>query len=163
MKVLFVICFILPLWLSAQECKLKRTIDPYTKEVRLSTGFIALEGASLSIDADSKEIDLFFSMDGKEKCFSDASTAVVIYEGTKMKANFRNGGPVNCEGFFHILFKNQAATPSLLQRLITQKITSIVFTGNNKSLTTLTLTPEEQQKIITLADCLMKEAKKLVK
>lgn len=163
MKVLSVICFLLPVWLQAQDCKLKKTTDPYTKEVRLSTGFISLQGASLSIEADNKEIDFFFSMDGKEKCFNDASTAAVSYEGTKMKGTFRNGGSMNCDGFFHILFRNGTATPTLLQRLITQKITSILFTGDNKTLTTITLSPEEQQKIMSWGDCLIKEAKTLIK
>src|SRR5437868_4417264 len=122
MKYSFVIVLLFPLWLTAQDCKVKKTIDPYTKEVSLSTGFISLDGASLSIDADSKEIDFFFSMDGKEKCFSDASAAAVVYEGTKMKANFKNGGPVNCDGIFHIIFRNTVVTPALLQRLVTQKI-----------------------------------------
>lgn len=163
MKILSVFAILLPLWLPAQDCKLKRTTDPYTKEIKLSTGFISLEGASLSIDADSKEIDFMFSMDGKEKCFSDASTAAVIYEGTKIKANFRNGGPMNCEGFFHIIFKNGVTTPALLQKLITQKIASILFTGNNKAQTTITFSAEDQQKIMVLADCLIKESKTLIK
>jgi hypothetical protein len=158
------IAFILfPALLQAQDCKLKRTTDTYTKEIQLSTGFIPFDGASLSINADSKEIDFFFSMDGKEKCFSDASSAVVIYEGKKPKATFRNNGPVNCDGIFHIVFKNGAAVPALLQRLITQKITSIQFTGNNKSQITVTLTEEQQQTLMTKADCLMKEAKTLIK
>jgi hypothetical protein len=163
MKFLAIIALSFPLVLSAQDCKLKKTTDPYTKEVKLSTGFIQLQGTFLSIDADSKEIDFLFSMDGKEKCFGDASTAVVVYEGTKQKANFRNSGPVNCEGFFHIVFRNGPATSALLQKLITQKITSIVLTGNNKAQTTITLSPEQQQMIMTRGDCLVKEAKSLVK
>src|SRR5258705_12168933 len=110
MKYSLIIAVLFPLFLGAQDCKIKRTTDPYTKEVRLSTGFMQLDGASLSIEADGKEIDFFFSMDGKEKCFTDASTAVIIYEGTKMKGSFKNGGPVNCEGIFHIIFRNLAGT-----------------------------------------------------
>jgi hypothetical protein len=163
MKILLVTVFLFPLWLSAQDCKLKRTTDPYTREIKLSTGFIALQGASLSIDADSKEIDFFFSIDGRDKCFTNASTATVFYEGTKMKANFRNSGTMNCEGFFHIIFKNGAATPALLQRLITQKIANIIFTGNNKTQTTVGLNAEQRQTIMSLGDCLIKEAKTLIK
>ena len=163
MKQSLIILFLFPLWMAAQDCKVKKTTDPYTKEVKVSTGLMQFAGASLSIDADSKEIDFLFSMDGKEKCFSDASVALVLYEGTKMKGNFRNGGPVNCEGFFHIIFRNGAVTPALLQRLITQKIASIQFTGNNKSQTTVTFSPEDQQILMTRADCLIKEAKTLVK
>ena len=163
MKNFLAIVFVFPLWLAAQDCKLKRTTDPYTKEIKLSTGFIVLQGASLSIDADSKEIDFFFSVDGSDKCFTDASTATVFYEGTKMKANFRNSGTMNCEGFFHIIFKNGVATPALLQRLITQKIANIIFTGNNKTQTTIGLNAEQRQAITTLGDCLIKEAKNLLK
>lgn len=163
MRLIAVIFFLLSTRASSQDCNVKKTTDPYTKEVKLSTGFIQLDGVSLSIDADNKEVDFFFSMDGKEKCFSDASTVVVFYEGTKLKANFKNGGPMNCEGFFHIIFKNIAATPALLQRLISQKITSIVFTGNNKVQTKITLTAEEQQALMSRADCLVKQAKTLLK
>jgi hypothetical protein len=153
----------LPVWLCAQDCKLKKTTDPYTKETLLSTGFIPLDGASLSINADSKEIDFFFSMDGKEKCFSDASTVVVNYEGKKVKGTFKNNGPVNCDGIFHIIFKNQATPPALMERLITQKIVSIQFSGNNKQLINITLSEEQQQAIMARADCLTKEAKILIK
>jgi hypothetical protein len=157
------VLLLLPTSLFAQECKLKKTIDPYTKETRLSTGFIKLDGAVLSVEADSKEIDFVFTMNAKEKCFSDAASAIVIYEGIKMKATYKNGGPVNCDGVFHIIFKNGVATPTLLQRLVTQKITSIAFTGNDKSQTTITLLPEDQQKLMVLGDCLIKEAKTLLK
>jgi hypothetical protein len=164
MRYLYLVFLLFPVCLAAQqECKLKKTNDPYTKELRLSTGLIAMKGAGLSIEADSKEIDFFFTMDGSEKCFNDASTAVILYEGTKVKANFRNSGSVNCDGFFHIIFRNLAGTNTLLQRLTTQKIISIQITGTNKSLITLTLSPEEQQKIMTLGDCLVKEAKTLIK
>ena len=163
MKYPLIIFFLVPFWLSAQDCNVKKTTDPYTKEVRVSTGFIPLQGASLSIDADSKEIDFFFSMEGKERCFSDASTAVVVYEGIRMKGNYKNGGPVNCDGIFHIIFRNTAVTPALLQRLVTQKITSIQFTGNNKTQTTIAFSPEEQQTLMARADCLIKETKKLIK
>jgi hypothetical protein len=154
---------IVPICIQAQDCKLKKTTDPYTKEITLSTGFIQFDGASVSVNADSKEIDFFFSMDGKEKCFSDGATAIVNYEGKKSKATFRNDGPVNCEGIFHIIFKNGPTEPTLLQRFITQKITSIQFIGNNKSQVTVTLTEEEQQSLMTRADCLVKQAKTLVK
>lgn len=163
MKCFQALFFLFPLYTFSQDCNIKKTTDPYTKEVRLSTGFIELQNGSLAIEADSREIDFFFSMNGGEKCFSAESTAVVVYEGTKMKGNYRNGGPVNCDGFFHIIFKNGPATPALLQRLITQKITSIQFTGNNKFQTTITFSPEDQQALMTKADCLVKEAKTLLK
>ncbi|MEI9912691.1 MAG: hypothetical protein WDO71_25455 [Bacteroidota bacterium] len=146
MRFITVLLFAFPLWSAAQDCKLKKTIDPYTKEARLSSGLISLRGASLSMEADSKEIDFFFTMDGKEKCFNDASTAVVFYEGTKVKANFRNGGSVNCDGFFHIIFRNGPTTTSLLQKLVTQKITSIEVTGTDKKRLVISLSPRSNKK-----------------
>ncbi|MBL7744713.1 MAG: hypothetical protein JNN00_14675 [Chitinophagaceae bacterium] len=163
MKLLTGLILALPFYSLAQDCKLKKTADPYTKEVRLSTGLMKLDGASLSIQADSKEIDFFFTMNRNESCFNDASTAVIAYEETKVKATFRNSGSVNCEGFFHIIFKNTAATNTLLNRLVTQKITGIIINGTNKTQTTITLSPEEQDKLMTLGDCLVKEAKTLIK
>jgi hypothetical protein len=158
-----VLVFLLPVCSLAQDCNLKKTTDPYTKETRYSSGLIALKGAGLSIDGDSKEINFFFTVDSKEKCFNDACTAVIIYEGTKQKATFRNSGPMNCDGFFHIIFKNGVATPTLLQRLVTQKIISIEINDSNKAKTTIYLSPEEQQKISTYGSCVVNESKALVK
>jgi hypothetical protein len=163
MRYIFIAACLFPLCLAAQDCKIKKFTDPYTKEAKVSTGFIQLQGASLSIEADSKEVDLFFSIDAKEKCFNDASTAVVTFDSVKQKGTFKNNGTVNCDGFFHIIFKNGPSVPFNIQKLLTKKINIILITGTNKTETRLILSPEEQQEIITRADCLIKEAKKLVK
>jgi hypothetical protein len=163
MKYIVIILLHIPLLSVAQDCKLRKTVDPYTKEVKLSTGLIALSGASLSIDADSKEIDFFISVDSKEKCFNDMSSAVIIYDSSKVKANFKNMGSINCDGFFHLIFKNGQNTQSQLQRLTTKKIVSIVLTDTNKGQTVMTFSPEMQQKIISLGTCLVNEAKALIK
>ena len=166
MKYLLIVICLFPLCIQAQDCKLKKTTDPYTKEKQLSTGFIQLDGASLAINADSKEIDFFFSMDGKEKCLSDASSVVVNYDGKKQKQTFRNNGPVNCDGIFHIIFKNMATTPTLLQRLITQKIISLQFINDNntkKPLLNIDVSADQQQALMTKGDCLIREAKTLIK
>lgn len=163
MKFFCIIVFLLPGALLAQDCKLKKTVDPYTREVRLSTGLISLGGTSVSIEADSKEIDFFFTMTRSESCFDGSSTAVVTYEGTRAKATFKNGGTTNCQGFFHIIFKNQATTPTLLQRLISQKITSILLTGTGTSKTNVEFSQDDQQKIMLMGECLVKEAKTLIK
>jgi hypothetical protein len=163
MKCIAAILFLIPLFASAQDCKVKRTTDPYTKELKMSSGAIQLQGATLSVDADAKEIDFFFSMDGKEKCFSSDATVVVVYEGTKMKGNFKNAGPMNCDGIFHLIFRNQATTPTLLQRFITQKIVSLQFNINPKTKITIDFSPEEQQSLMAKADCLIREAKTLIK
>lgn len=166
MKSAAIILLFLPIFTMAQEqeCKVKKSTDPYTKEAKLSSGAIKLDGATLTIHADSKEIDFFFTMDAKEKCFNDQSTAVVLYDGkAKQKANFRNSGSMNCDGFFHFIFRNTAATPALLQKLISQKIISIQITDTNKGQIMLNLSPEQQDAIISKGDCLIKEAKKLIK
>ncbi len=147
----------------SQDCRISRTTDPYTKEVRLSSGFVQLGGGSITIDADSKEIDFLFSINGVDKCYDNNSTAYIFFEGSKSKGSTRNGGSMNCEGLFHFIFRNSASTTSLLQRMMTQKITHIVFTGNNKKESTLTLGPDEQEAVKNFANCVVMEAKTLIK
>lgn len=163
MKYISSILLILPLFVNAQDCKLNRVTDPYTKETKLSTGFIELNGASVTIDADSKEIDVFFSIEGRDKCFDNSSMAAIFFEGTKTKMSSRNNGSMNCEGFFHFIFRNTAATASLLQKLSAKKINNIVFTGNEKKETRIIFTPEHQEIMTNLITCLINEAKLLIK
>ncbi|MBC7873042.1 MAG: hypothetical protein H7Y01_03540 [Ferruginibacter sp.] len=168
MKKVLVLLLLSPLFSLAQDtastgCKLSRETDPFTKMTKLSTGFIFLDGGSVTIDADSKEIDVLFSIEGADKCFDNNSMAAIFFEGVKTKSSSRNGGTMNCEGLFHFIFKNTASNISLLQKLMTQPINHIVFTGNNKKESTLTIGPMEQQKLLALATCLVKEAKTLIK
>ena len=147
----------------SQDCKLKKETDPFTKETKISSGFIRLQGASVTVDADKSEIDILFSMDGTDKCFDNSSTAAIFFEGTKLKMTTRNSGSMNCEGLFHFTVKNTPSTASLLQKLSTQKLNNIVFTGNTKQQTTLRLTPEQQQTFMTFANCVATEAKTLIR
>lgn len=163
MRYILVIALFIAASASAQDCKLIKETDPYTKETKLSTGFIFLDGASVTIDADSKEIDILFSIEGNDKCFDDNSTAVIIFEGSKIKTTLRNNGTMNCEGLFHFIFKNSVTTTSNLKKLSTQKITQITFVGNNKKETVVTVPPQEQQALATLATCLVNDAKTLIK
>jgi hypothetical protein len=166
MKKLFFACCLLSIAYcsNAQDtCKLIRETDPYTKQTKLSTGFMYFDGGSLTIDADSKEIDFLFSIEGADKCFDNNSMAAIFFEGVKTKMNSRNGGTMNCEGLFHFIFKNTPATTGMLQKLISQKINRIVFTGNNKKESTLNIGPVEQETLKTLATCLVNEAKALNK
>src|SRR5262245_55670248 len=115
MKVIIAVFLLLPLFIVAQDstgavCKLIRDTDPYTKEVKLSSGFMSLQGATLTIDADSKEIDFFFVIDGK--CYEDESTVFIFFEGSKAKTTYRNTGSMNCDGYFHFIFRNGLSTPS---------------------------------------------------
>lgn len=163
MKFSWLPLFFLPLFIQAQDCKLGRETDPFTKETKLSTGFMFFSGASLTIDADSKEVDLLFSLEGANKCFDNNSTAVVFFEGSKVKMNLRNAGTMNCEGLFHFIYKNSVNTTTQLQKLTTQRISQIVFTDANKKELTVTLTGKDQELLISLGTCLVNEAKTLIR
>lgn len=163
MKYSWLLTLFFPLFVVAQDCKLNKEADPFTKETKLSTGFMFFSGASLTIDADSKEVDLLFSMEGANKCFDNNSTAVVHFEGSKVKMNLRNAGTMNCEGLFHFIYKNSVNTTTQLQKLTTQRISQIVFTDANKKETTVLLTGKDQELLIALGTCLVTEAKTLIR
>lgn len=167
MRYSFVFMLLLPLFSFAQDslqCKLNRETDPFTKEVKISTGFIELTGASVTIDASKTEIDFLFSIEGADRCYdNNNSTAVIFFEGTKAKLTVRNGGSMNCEGLYHFIFKNTTSTTSVLTKLTTMKINHIVFTGNNKKEANIEFTPADQQAFMTLANCLVTESKTLLK
>jgi len=163
MKAIFLAIFFLPLLSQAQDsCKLKNHTDPYTKLRVLSTGFIPLQGGSLNIDATKPEIDLLFSLKGVNKCFTDASTAAIFFVGSKAKQTQRNSGTMNCEGLFHFIFRNQATPQALLRKMASTKIEKIIFTGNGKTETTITLTPEQQAAVMTLTNCIITQAPSLL-
>ena len=160
---LLVLLTLIPLFSVSQDCDIQREPDPYTKELKLTTGFINLKNAKLSIQADSREIDFFFVISGNDKCFSDAATATVFFEGSKVKLSVRNSGSMNCDGFFHFVFKNQAVAPSSLKRMASQKITGILFAGNEKNATQVSLTNDQQIFLMNNISCLVEEAKTLLR
>lgn len=163
MKSVFIAWLLLPVFAAAQDCKLNSSTDPFTKETKLSTGFMFFSGGSLTIDADSKEVDFLFSLEGSNACFDNNSAAIVYFEGTKVKLNIRNAGTMNCEGLFHFIYKNAAATTAQLQKLSTQKVSQIVFTTSAKKEMTMVLTPADQELLIRLGTCLVTEAKTLLR
>ena len=163
MNKVLILLLLSPLLAATQDCKLITETDPFTKTVKLSTGFIFFDGGSVTIDADSKEVDVLFSIEGADKCFDNNSVAFIFFEGTKTKLTGRNGGTMNCEGLFHFIFKNSASTPSLLQKIMTQKINRILFTGNNKKETTVNISPADQATFMAMTTCLVNEAKTLIK
>src|SRR5689334_22845993 len=128
MKKLLGLFFLLPLAALAQTdtCGLKKETDPFTHQKKISTGFIPFNASgmklNISIDATPTEIDFFLWFTGDGKCFDDASTIQINYEGDRMKANFKNTGSMNCEGAFHFSFRNTPSTPSNLQRLTDKKV-----------------------------------------
>ncbi|MFN2437632.1 MAG: hypothetical protein ABR503_00425, partial [Chitinophagaceae bacterium] len=158
-----------PLFSRSQDCKLKKEVDDFTHETKISTGFVpfskGLDQVLLSIDADSKEVQFFFAFKnaGESKCFDDASTAVIFFEGSKLKSNFKNSGSMNCEGLFHITFRNSNTTPTTLQNLSTKKISSIQLTGNNKKSTIIVLSDNEKLMLMDMVTCAIKESKTLIK
>ncbi len=162
MKKILGLLFLVPFFGTAQDCKLIRETDPFTKETKISTGFIFVDGGSLTIDADKKEVVVLFSIDEAGKCFDNNSTATIMFEGLKSKSSARNGGTMNCEGLFQFVFRNTSSTTTLLQRLMTQKISTIVFSGSNKKESTLTVKPLEQTLIMNMATCLVNESKTLL-
>ena len=163
MRIILLIGLFFPFISYAQDCKLNSEKDPFTKEIKISTGFIPLDGGSVTIDATQAEIDFLFSIEGVDRCFDNNSTAFIFFEGIKTKLTARNGGSMNCEGLFHFIFRNTASLPSMLTKMTTQKINHIAFTGNNKKVSTINLSPADQQLLMTLADCLVKASKELIK
>jgi len=145
MKYLIAILLLFPLKSFTQDsCKLKKTQDPYTKELKFSTGFIPIGTARVSIQATKLEIDFLFSL-GDGICLDDKTTATVFYPGTKVKTNLKNSGTMNCDGLFHLNFKNQANPNSYLQNLFNKQVSSIKFIDNTKKETVIELTGEQQQ------------------
>lgn len=164
MKLLFLIMLFTPFALMAQDCKLKKDSDEFSGKAKVSTGFFAIDGGMLSIDATAAETDYFFVINAKDgNCFDDESTAIFVFEGGKMKANYRNNGATNCQGVYHTIFKTGNITSSAIQKLTTKKLISITFTGKNEKQTIIQLTPEQQQKILDFSNCISNAAKALPK
>jgi hypothetical protein len=165
---LITLLFIFPLLLSAQDsCQLKTTTDPFTHQTKISTGFVPFTSngvqLSISVDATSTEIDFFLWFTKDQKCFDDGSTIQIVFEGGRLKSNFRNSVSMNCEGAFHFVFKNLANTPSPLQRLVDKKILSFHITGAGKMVTDISFSDEQQQKLQKMISCLVQNSKALVK
>ncbi len=166
MKKIFFAFLLLPFLSPAQDCKLKKTVDAFTHETKLSTGFQNFTGngltVSISADATPKEIDFFVWMNGDNKCFDSESTANVIFEGERTRAIFRNSGSMNCEGAFHFIFKNLPTNPSWLNRLVTKKVASIRLTGTDGKEMVISLNEEQKTLLQNMAVCMATEGKTLI-
>lgn len=166
MKKLFSLLLLCPLFMTAQECELRDEKDQYNQGVRLTTGFKEFAKGSeefiLSVSADRRELDIFFSLTNPNGiCFDDYSRAVVFFEGGKQRATFKNGGTTNCKGNFHFIFKNQETQPSNLTNLTLKKIEKIQLTGSSEKKLDLTPTAEEQDLIKQMITCVVNELEKL--
>jgi hypothetical protein len=160
MKCIVFLVLLFPAIAFAQNCALKSSRDPYTKEVKLATGLIALNNCKYSIEATKSDIDFMFLLDGK--CFDDASTAAVFFEGTRLRSNYKNGGTTNCDGLIHFTFRNTTSTQTFLQNLGDKKVASIRFKDNTNKETGVIFTPEQQQQFMELTNCIITESKKLL-
>ncbi|MEO6313821.1 MAG: hypothetical protein ABIU63_10810 [Chitinophagaceae bacterium] len=158
--IVFLICF-LPFAATAQDCVLKKGNDAMTSKPTLSTGFIDLQGNTLSIDVNNKEIDFFFVLTANAvRCLDEETELTIVFEGGKLKSQFKNYGSMNCDGIFHLIFKNSMYTPSPLQKLAAKKIVSIqLTTGSNPKPYIISLVPDQQQMLQTTIACVIKEAK----
>ena len=168
MKKIVLLLFCLPFFAQAQDsCRLIKSKDAFTKEAKLSTGFMSFvsNGVQLqfSMDASSSEIDFFLWIKNDSKCFDSQSTAQVNYEGDRLKANYRNTGSMNCEGAFHITFRNTDGTPSNLKRFMDKKIASIKLTGSGNTVTEISFNEEQRLQIQKMANCIVTEARSLIK
>lgn len=169
MKYILLFLLSFPLFGVAQQCQVKKSIDPYTKEERISTGFAEFgrggDRFKLTMDANSKEIEFIFSVPGSAdgKCFNDASVANVVFEGGRLKSNYKNTLSMNCKGMFTITFKNATVTPSILQNLAKRKIMSIKLNSTDKSVTEVAFTGAEQEVFLEMVSCIISESKTLLK
>jgi hypothetical protein len=166
MKRLLLLFIALPFLAPAQDCKLKKEIDRFSQQPKLSTGFMNLSSTSgsvsLNIEADSKEVKLLFSL-GDGNCFDDMSTATFSFDSTRSKSSQKNATAMNCDGIFTIVFRNVLTTPSALQKITLHTISSITLTDNTKKKIEVNLKEEEKQLLLKKAACLVNEAKTLIK
>lgn len=168
MKNILALLFLLPFFASAQDsCGLKKTTDPFTHQTKVSTGFVSFvnngQQLSISVDATSTDIDFFLWFTGDSKCFDEQSAIQIVFEGDRMKSNYRNTGSMNCEGAFHFTFKNTPSTNSNLQRLIDKKVNAFHLTGPNKTLTDIVLSSEQKLKLQRMVGCVVVQGKSLIK
>lgn len=166
MKKLFLPFFLFPFISVAQDCRLKKTVDQFTHETKLSTGFQNFSNngltVSISADATSKEIDFFVWVKGDGKCFGPESTANVVFEGERARTLLRNAGSQNCDGAFHFTFKNTPAPASWLNRMATKKIATITLTGSDKKEMVLKFSEEQKDLFQSMAVCMTTEGKTLI-
>lgn len=167
-KILAVIVFIVPFFVSAQDsCQLKKETDPFTHQTKISTGFVPFTAngvqLSISVDATNTDIDFFLWFTKDQKCFDDESTIQIGFEGDRYKLNLKNTGSMNCEGAFHFSFKNVENTPSQLQRLLNKRATSFHITGANKTITDVAFSQEQRAQFARMTACLVRDSKTLLK
>lgn len=151
----------MPVSIFSQDCKVLRETDPYTKETKVSSGFVTLQGATVNVETDPKELDFFFSV--PDKCFEEESTVFIFFEGSRARTSYRNAGSMNCDGYFHFKYRNNVATNTVLNKLATMKVSQFVFTDRNKKETVVALLPDQQAAFMKAVECIVAESKTLIK
>ena len=146
----------------AQDCKLKKMTDEVTGKPKATTGFIKLQGAILTIDATSAGFDYFFVVKNPTTaCFIEASEVALVFEDERRNQEIRNAGSTNCDGIFHLNFRGASVTPAVVKKLSTKKLLSFIFTDRNERKIPISLTPDQQQLLMKLSNCMAEEAKTL--
>jgi hypothetical protein len=170
MKKTLLLCFLLPLFAAAQDCNLKKETDPITSETKLVTGFVPFNASgyqfSVSMEASLKEINLFFLFENPSPCFKEESTAVAYFAGSKAKVNLKNNaGGSNCQGIFQMMYRNTNPTPVYLTKMSQTKLSSIQFKLNidDEKLMVVNLSEAQQQRLMEMFACIIKEAKTMGK
>jgi len=161
MKKWIALVLFMPLFANSQECNLKKEIDKFSQQPKLTSGFVKFNADvpfQLSVDANKTDITFFFLIKrgGSAKCFDDQSTLLLTFEG-KRKLTLRNAGAMNCDGYFNLGYRNTATPSSAMNRLVTQKINTLAFI-NGKDTTTINLTVEQKDAFQKMAACIQKEA-----
>ena len=166
MKQVLFLFLLIPAFSFSQDCNVKKLKDKFSQEPVYSSGFIHFKGSkgekvSLTVEADSKEIRLLYSI--PDNCFNDQSSVAFSFDGSKSKSNLKAANAMNCDGIFTIAFRNTSSTPYALNKIATQKTTAMYITGSNGQKIEVVLTDEEKLLLQGKTDCLVKEAKALIK
>ena len=170
MKKLLFVFFLLPLFSIAQDCNLKKEVDAISSQQKWTIGFVPFNSSgiqlSISMEASATEINLLFLIENPTPCFKDESTAMAFFEGTRVKVNLKNNaGGENCQGIFQMMFRNAAVTPPNLEKLSQKKISSIQFKINpeDEKMINVNLNAAQQQQLMDMLLCIIKQAKTIFK
>ena len=168
MKYIFSLLLVFPLFARCQDCSLKKETDKFSQQPHLTSGLVPFKAMKnpfdLSVEVTPTDIDILFSLNGygDSKCFDDASTLTVQFDSTRTKLFLRNSGSMNCDGNFHLSFRNTATPNYNLQRLSNFKINTLRFT-NDKIVSEVLLTPEQKQLFQRIIACIISQAPTLIK
>jgi len=165
MKKWMLFFLLLPTFAFAQECKIRKEVDQFSQLPKLTSGMVRFNTDvpfQLSTDATKTDVTLIFLLKnaGDAKCFDDESTLLLQFEGKGMKLTLRNAGPMNCDGYFHLNYRN-SATSTQMKRLTNQKIATMTFISG-KTQTVVNLNEEQRTLLQTMISCIAVQAPTLL-